>query len=89
MPIGIFLSAYNFNQNEISDFLEFWLPFMQKYPYYFITFLETESVNQLAPLIRILMDFSPLEQLIDVEGFEIKAPQREVFTVIEWWNAQV
>ena len=87
------LSRYNFNQNEISDFLEFWLPFMEKYPYYFITFLETEEMDNLAPLnvspkpdtvIRVLMDFSPLEEPIEVEGFEINSPDREGFTLIEW-----
>jgi len=87
------LSGYNFNDKEIKDFLDFWLPFMQKYSYYFITFLETEDMDNLAPLnvspkpdtvIRILMDFSPLEELIEVEGFEINSPEREGFTLIEW-----
>ncbi len=87
------LSLYAFNKTEIDDFLEFWLPLMQDYPYYFITFLETEEMNKLAPLrvnpqpdtiIRILMDFSPLEKPMKVEELEIKPQKREGFTLMEW-----
>jgi len=87
------LGQFNLNQNEIADFLEFWEPRMQDSPYYFITFLGTESMNQLAPLnitpkpdtvIRVLMDFTPLAEPIAVEGFKITAPERQGFTVIEW-----
>jgi len=50
-------------------------------------------MNELAPLhitpqpdtvIRVLMDFSPLDAPIDVEGFTIHTPQRTGFTVTEW-----
>ncbi len=87
------LSIYGFNKKEIDDFLEFWLPFMQDDPYYFITFLETEAMDKLAPLrvvpepetiIRILMDFSPLDQPMEVKRQEIKPQERSGFTLMEW-----
>ena len=87
------LSLYAFNEKEINDFLEFWLPRMRDYPYYFITFLETEAMDRLVPLevdpkpdtvIRILMDFSPLEKLMDVEKLEINPQKREGYTLMEW-----
>ncbi len=87
------LSLYAFNEIEINDFLEFWLPLMQDYPYYFITFLETEEMDKLAPLnvspqpdtiIRILMDFSPLEEPMKVEELKINPQKRKGFTLMEW-----
>jgi len=87
------LAAFGLNQKEISDFEEFWEPRMQNAPYYFVSFLDTRVMNELAPLhitpqpdtvIRVLMDFSPLDAPIDVEGFTIHTPQRTGFTVTEW-----
>ena len=78
---------------EIKDFMEFWEPRMTGSPYYFVTFLGTKAMDQLAPMqvspqpdtvIRVLMDYSPLESPIKVEGYEIKTPVRNGFTVVEW-----
>jgi hypothetical protein len=87
------LSKYGLNGKEIADFQEFWEPRMKASPYYFVTFLGNSSMDVLAPLdiepkpdtiIRVLMDFSPLEKPIKVEGYEINTPVREGFTVVEW-----
>ena len=87
------LSQAGLNQKEIGDFLYFWEPKMREAPYYFVTFLGTRVMNEIAPLdispepdtvIRVLMDFSPLQETIDVEEYEIKTPERKGFTVIEW-----
>lgn len=87
------LSLYHLNQKEINDFLEFWLPRMQEKPYYFVTFLGTAEMDRLAPLtitpkpdtiIRVLMDFTPLDRAVPSVGYDIKAPERNGFTVIEW-----
>jgi hypothetical protein len=62
-------------------------------PYFFVTFLGNKEMDAIAPLtiipkpdsvIRILMDFSPLQKPIFVEGYEIKTPNRNGFTVVEW-----
>lgn len=87
------LQAFNLNEKEIADFNEFWLPRMQNDPYYFITFMGTRVMNELAPLeitptpdtiIRVLMDYEGLQEPKAVEGYEINAPERSGFTVIEW-----
>ncbi len=50
-------------------------------------------MDELAPLtitpkpdtiIRLLMDFKPLQKPISVEGYNIKTPERKGFTVVEW-----
>lgn len=87
------LSLFGLNEKEIADFEEFWEPRMQAAPYYFITFLGTRSMDQIAPLqvsptpdtiIRVLMDYSPLDAPKDVKGFSITTPRRNGFTLVEW-----
>ncbi len=88
------LKSQGLIDQEINDFLEFWLPRMQAKPYYFISFYGTRMMDQLAPLtiepkpdtvIRLLMDFTPLDQPISVKPYAMpKPPARQGFTVIEW-----
>lgn len=87
------LEKLGLNKKETADFLEFWESKMKSSPYYFITFLGDREMEKIAPLtidpkpdtvIRILMDFSPLDKPIETEGYEIKTPQRDGFTVVEW-----
>ena len=87
------LTKLGLNQNEQKDFIEFWEPRMTGAPYFFVTFLGNRSMDEIAPLtispkpdsvIRILMDFTPLQEPISVEGYDIKTPTREGFTVVEW-----
>ena len=81
------------NQNESQEFMEYWEPYMQEKPYYFITFMGNKEADQIAPLevspkpdtvIRILMDFKPLDEPIEVQGYLIRTPERKGFTVVEW-----
>lgn len=87
------LTKYNLNEKEIADFCEYWEPYLTESPYYFITFLGTTEMNKLAPLdidpqpdtlIRVFMDFRPLQQSVPVEEYEIKSIPRSGFTAIEW-----
>jgi hypothetical protein len=87
------LGELGLNEKEIADFNEFWLPRMQDAPYYFITFLGNSTMDALAPLtiepqpdtvIRVLMDFLPLEQPIEVQGYPLRSTERKGFTVVEW-----
>ncbi|MFA5853934.1 MAG: hypothetical protein WC866_02490 [Patescibacteria group bacterium] len=87
------LSSLGLNTQERADFIEFWEPRMTGSPYYFVTFLGNRAMDALAPLnvtpkpdtvIRVLMDFLPLEKPISVEGFTIRTPKRDGFTLVEW-----
>ena len=88
------LPKFGLNQKETADFLESWLPSFSDSPYYFITFIDQETINRLAPLeispspgtlIRVLMDFKPLERAAVVPPLELLAPpERKGFTVVEW-----
>jgi len=87
------LAQLGLNSKETVDFIEFWEPRMKQAPYYFVSFLGTQAMNALAPMkitpepdtiIRILMDFSPLEKSIKVEPVYLRSIPRKGFTVIEW-----
>ncbi|MDO8582356.1 MAG: hypothetical protein Q7S16_05810 [bacterium] len=87
------LTALGLNQKEQADFIEFWEPRMTGAPYFFVTFLGNRAMDAIAPLtivpkpdsvIRILMDFLPLQKPTAVEGYDIKTPARNGFTVVEW-----
>ncbi len=80
---------------EISDFKEFWIPKMLEVPkpYYFVTFLSRETIDQLAPIqieprpdtvIRVMMDYQGLDSWKDVPSFVIRTPERKGFTAVEW-----
>lgn len=87
------LKQLGLNEKESADFQEYWLPNMQSYPYYFVSFMGNEVMNQIAPLsvsprpdtiIRVLMDFKGLEKPVPVDGYRISTPQRNGFTLVEW-----
>ena len=62
-------------------------------PYYFVTFLSRQFIDQLAPLtidpkpdtiIRVLMDWKGLDGEQKANEFQIKTPERKGFTAVEW-----
>ncbi|MFH0804734.1 MAG: hypothetical protein V1916_00900 [Patescibacteria group bacterium] len=90
------LATLGLNAKESADFMEFWLPKLQGAPYYFITFLDQAVFDTLAPLtvspqpdvvIRVFMDYQPLQSPISVQPLPIRTPQRHGFTVVEWGGA--
>jgi len=87
------LSQFGLNKQERDDFLEFWVPKLSRAPYYFITFISRSEINRVSPMsvypqpdsiIRVLMDYKPLTQLISVESLNIISTERKGFTVVEW-----
>jgi len=88
------LVKMNFNQSEIADFVEFWLPRMQFAPYYKIGFHGTNVMNELAPLslsvepdhvFRILMDYEGLDAWRpSYPPLRLPRANRDGFEVMEW-----
>ncbi len=87
------LALIGLNRKETQDFVDYWVPEMQTAPYYFVTFMGNQTMDVLAPLavtpqpdtvIRVLMDFIPLDQPIDVEPLVLRTIPRKGFTVVEW-----
>lgn len=90
------LYALGMNEKETEDFMEFWEPRLQEKDYAFVTFVPQPQFDEMAPLtvspkpdtvIRVFMDYTPLDEPMAVEPLEIKTPQRNGFTVVEWGGA--
>lgn len=82
-------------KKEINDFKDFWVSkiLSENKPYYFVTFVDRTTIDELAPLdispnpdttIRVLMDYKGLDEPISVQGFAIQTPARTGFTAVEW-----
>jgi hypothetical protein len=90
------LMALGLNEKESDDFREFWEPKLMQSPYVFVTFVDQPTFDTIAPLtvtpapdtvIRVFMDYVPLENPIGVEPLPITTPERRGFTVVEWGGA--
>lgn len=88
------MTHMGFNSTEIKDFKEFWLPRMQEFPYYTVSFMGNSVMDQIAPLeispkpdtvIRMLMDFKGHNKSVKIKEQRLpKGPIRKGFTVTEW-----
>jgi hypothetical protein len=92
------LSLLGLTEREANEFIIYWLPRLEKNKYNYIHFSGTEFMNQEQPLevnpkpdtiIRILMEYKPLEKPIKVSKQELKAPKRTGFTLIEWGGTEL
>jgi hypothetical protein len=87
------LAKLGLNQKESAEFIEFWAPRMKSKPFNFVTFLPRYMIDQMAPLevnpkpdtiIRVLMDYQPLDLPIKVQELKISTPIRKGFVAVEW-----
>jgi len=98
--IGVFLDRtlekLGLNEKESREFKDFWQPRLASAPYYLITFLPQTQFDELAPLevspkpdtiIRVFMDYQPLDQPLKIEEPSFTTPVRRGFTVVEWGGA--
>jgi hypothetical protein len=89
------LSFIGFNEKEISDFKEFWVPELQSKNknYFTIRFLQNEELDQLFPMtispkpdskIRIFMDWNGYDQKPDITKQNLIKYNRNGFVITEW-----
>jgi len=87
------LAKLGLNEKETKDFLEFWQPKLEVKPFVFVTFLPQREFDKLAPLtvnpkpgtvIRVFMDYTPLDAPMKVVEPRFRTPERIGFTVVEW-----
>lgn len=92
---NLILTKAGFNQKEINDFKEYWVPTMtnEYTPYFKISFLQNEEVNNIADLlispspdteIRMFMIYDRLFEKESTPTQRILNTEREGFTVTEW-----
>lgn len=86
------------NEFEAEEFIIYWLPRLQENKYNFIRFASLDEINNIMPLefsvepdtiIRVLMEYKPLDEYINVKEQELITPDREGFTVVEWGGLEI
>ncbi len=92
------LGYIGLNNQETNDFIQYWLPILERNKYNFIHFLVNEKCNEIADLkvnpkpetsIRIYMEFYGLENYINCNEQQLPKTERKGFTLIEWGGADV
>ncbi len=87
------LSLLGLNYKEQEEFIIYWLPKLENNKYNYIRFERIEEINNYMPLeinpkpdtlIRIIMDYKPLDKKINIKKQELKPVTRKGFTVVEW-----
>lgn len=92
------LSILGLNELEAEEFIIYWLPILQDNKYNYIRFATLDEINNNMPLelsvepdtlIRILMQYKPLDEYIEVKEQELVTPERNGFTVVEWGGTEI
>ncbi|HWT75011.1 MAG TPA: hypothetical protein VN258_09885 [Mobilitalea sp.] len=91
------LSYMGLNEQEQKDFMEFWVPFLEKNPYNKICFQSdcyTDNARlNVSPtpdsILRIYMVFQPLKEYVEIEEQELNQFDRQGFTLVEWGGSIV
>ena len=87
------LELLGLNEKEIDEFIMYWLPKLEDNKYNFIRFRTNDEINNYMPiefskepdtLIRVMVDFKPLDKKIKVKEQKLEKTEREGFTIVEW-----
>ncbi len=92
------LNTLGLTDKEANEFIVYWLPKLEKNKWNYIRFQTLEEINQTMELIiepkpdtliRIMMEFEPLEEKIKVKEQKLNHIERNGFTVIEWGGTNI
>lgn len=87
------LALLGLTEREAQEFIVYWLPQLQNNEYNFIRFATMDEIEAIMPLsfsvqpdalIRVLMEYKPLDEPIEVAPQTLTAPERKGFTAVEW-----
>ena len=87
------LAILGLNDYEINEFIIYWIDKLENNNYNFISFRSLEDIEEAMPLyiseepdtlIRVMMDYKPLENYIEVKEQELIPVVRTGYTVVEW-----
>ena len=85
------------NEDEMNEFIVYWLPLMEHNKYNLISFQGDVYTNSaklnITPipdsLLRVFMAYVPLEEAVDIEPQQLETFERKGFTVVEWGGSKV
>lgn len=91
------LTYMGLTEEEMNEFIVYWLPRMEHNPYNLISFqgdAYTDSAKlYITPtpdsICRIFMTYVPLERPVDAEPQQLSTFERKGFTVVEWGGSEI
>ena len=92
------LTILGLNYKERNEFIIYWLPKLENNKYNLIRFETMENINKNMPLeitpkpdtiIRVLMEYKPLNEKISIKKQKLSTPKRRGFTVVEWGGSEI
>ncbi len=92
------LTILGLTEREAEEFIVYWLPKLQENKYNYIRFATPGEINEIMPLefstepdtiIRVLMQFKPLDDYIEVPEQKLETPERTGFVVVEWGGTEI
>ncbi|MBO4878204.1 MAG: hypothetical protein J5501_09385 [Ruminococcus sp.] len=91
------LTYMGLSEEEMNEFIVYWLPRMEHNAYNLITFqgdAYTDSAKlDITPspdsLLRIFMVYMPLENAVDIQPQQLETFERKGFTVVEWGGTEL
>ncbi len=91
------LSYMGLTEDEMNEFIVYWLPQMEHNKYNLISFQSdkyTDSAKlNITPtpdsMLRVFMTYVPLEKAVDIEPQKLSTFERSGFTVVEWGGSEL
>ena len=91
------LTYMGLTEDEMNDFIVYWLPLMEHNKYNLISFqgdVYTDSAKlDIDPkpdsLLRVFMSYVPLENAVDIQPQQLETFERNGFTVVEWGGSEL
>jgi len=87
------LALMGMEPKEYNEFIVFWYPILKQNPYNFIYFNVGEEYDEISTMeidpqpdaiLRVFMNYQPMNQYIDVQPQKFTPFDRKGFTVVEW-----
>ena len=91
------LTQMGLNENEMNEFIVYWLPRMERNPYNLIAF-QGEAYTDSAKLhitpapdsiCRVFMAYMPMENAVEIEPQTFETFERKGFSVVEWGGSEI
>lgn len=91
------LTYMGLTEDEMNEFIVYWLPLMEHNAYNLISFQGDAYTNSAKLTItptpdsecRIFMAYVPLENAVDIEPQELPEFERKGFSVVEWGGSEI
>lgn len=92
------LSILGLTEREADEFIIYWLPKLENNKYNYIRFVSFEEINNYMPLnvepkpdsvIRVMMEYKPLNEKIEVRKQTLSTPERNGFVLVEWGGSLI